>query len=353
MVKYHLNYKGEAGQCSATTGRCPFGDESDHFDTPALARTAYEGAQNSFALTLKKTLPRASDNDVLRYERMEANINGKLSASELAEADGFDGADVKARLDNINQDRLFVANEARMKADKNPHSIGDELEAQELEKIAGLNKKAPSEILRDLDLDGATLQQLEDRKAEIFKKSFSEMTDADHIEVAAIASEQEQRAYVSAESNTWESFKVPKVEDSKIIAKPKANDNEGYLGGRRWIGGRVPDTGYLSQKEAAKLIRGDIKAAVKAGELPKDMDYSVRMAKGAWVTSIDVVLGTKNESGRPKVVTDDEAKNPNMERVSKYLEALGNQYSTDDSNAQVDYFNSHNRVRVSHRSQWT
>jgi hypothetical protein len=42
MSKYHLNYRGEPGLCSATVKPCPFGGPDDHFETENDARKAYE-----------------------------------------------------------------------------------------------------------------------------------------------------------------------------------------------------------------------------------------------------------------------------------------------------------------------
>lgn len=45
MAKYHLNMKGQPGKCSATTRACPFGGESDHYDSP---EAAYAGLEASY-----------------------------------------------------------------------------------------------------------------------------------------------------------------------------------------------------------------------------------------------------------------------------------------------------------------
>jgi hypothetical protein len=42
MSKYHINDKGNAGQCSAKAGGCPFGGKNNHYSTAADARKAYE-----------------------------------------------------------------------------------------------------------------------------------------------------------------------------------------------------------------------------------------------------------------------------------------------------------------------
>jgi hypothetical protein len=42
MSKFHVNDKGESGQCRAEKGGCPFGGEAQHYSTPEIARQAYE-----------------------------------------------------------------------------------------------------------------------------------------------------------------------------------------------------------------------------------------------------------------------------------------------------------------------
>jgi hypothetical protein len=42
MAKFHINLKGDAGECKAKSGTCPFGAEDKHFGSPEAARTAFE-----------------------------------------------------------------------------------------------------------------------------------------------------------------------------------------------------------------------------------------------------------------------------------------------------------------------
>lgn len=43
MKRFHVNNKGEPGECSAGSGNCPFGDSNtEHFNTKEGARTYYE-----------------------------------------------------------------------------------------------------------------------------------------------------------------------------------------------------------------------------------------------------------------------------------------------------------------------
>jgi hypothetical protein len=55
----------------------------------------------------------------------------------------------------------------------------------------------PSEVLRDLDLSSSDAELLE-RKAALHAKGFSALSDAEHLEVAAIASELERRRVVAS-----------------------------------------------------------------------------------------------------------------------------------------------------------
>lgn len=60
MAKFHINWRGEAGPCSAVSGDCLFGGEDDHFPTPAAVGEAYEAVQvSAFSGGLKKPEPEA------------------------------------------------------------------------------------------------------------------------------------------------------------------------------------------------------------------------------------------------------------------------------------------------------
>lgn len=54
MNKFHINAAGEAGQCKAVNGKCPFGSESEHFTSAEAAREAFEARQESFATPAKR-----------------------------------------------------------------------------------------------------------------------------------------------------------------------------------------------------------------------------------------------------------------------------------------------------------
>lgn len=49
MAKYHINPDGNAGQCKASQGNCPFGPAEEHYDSPEAAREAYEQNQGDLA----------------------------------------------------------------------------------------------------------------------------------------------------------------------------------------------------------------------------------------------------------------------------------------------------------------
>jgi len=60
----------------------------------------------------------------------------------------------------------------------------------------------PSEVLRDLGPGlGASDEELLARKATIQAKPWGELSDAEHLEVAALASELERRAFALRQSS--------------------------------------------------------------------------------------------------------------------------------------------------------
>lgn len=50
---YHVNDEGNAGVCTASKGRCPFGGESEHFTSEEAARESYENRQEKKAASVK------------------------------------------------------------------------------------------------------------------------------------------------------------------------------------------------------------------------------------------------------------------------------------------------------------
>lgn len=52
--KFHINKKGEAGECNATIEECPFGSETKHYETKEEAQKAYEKENQAQALAKKQ-----------------------------------------------------------------------------------------------------------------------------------------------------------------------------------------------------------------------------------------------------------------------------------------------------------
>lgn len=64
MAKYHITAAGNASVCKAQI-KCPFGDESLHFETAPEARAAYEAMMSPMAAKIKRSL-KSLDTDGLR-----------------------------------------------------------------------------------------------------------------------------------------------------------------------------------------------------------------------------------------------------------------------------------------------
>lgn len=65
MAKFHINEKGDAGECSATKGKCPFGNEAHHFTSAEAARVFYEKAQEKEAAKAARLAQLATRSDEL------------------------------------------------------------------------------------------------------------------------------------------------------------------------------------------------------------------------------------------------------------------------------------------------
>ena len=80
MAKYHINTEGEAGPCHASSGRCPFGGELEHYSTPEDARRAYEKfqADGSWHGVSKGTV----DTILPRGEKVEVTSVAHVSQAE-------------------------------------------------------------------------------------------------------------------------------------------------------------------------------------------------------------------------------------------------------------------------------
>lgn len=133
MAQYHVNNRGNPGECHALVGNCPFGSSEEHFDTPAAARTAYEQAQT---------------HDL--FKGIVKPASGEKNLRELEEARDELYGERNTVINAINQIKANIetleANEAKAEA-----SSSERVSAYERE--AGLHKRFTfiNSRLEDLD----------------------------------------------------------------------------------------------------------------------------------------------------------------------------------------------------------
>lgn len=77
MSKFHVTDKGEAGQCRAEKGGCPFGGDAQHYSSPEVARQAYElsMAGEQFATVTKKP---TTEKVVKAAEKLKNTLDERL-----------------------------------------------------------------------------------------------------------------------------------------------------------------------------------------------------------------------------------------------------------------------------------
>jgi len=92
MAKYHLNSKGEPGNCRAAKGNCPFGSDDQHFSTKEAARSAYEkemAAFDAFKISPLGKLDSATDKAIRDFKLSFARAVEWLEDHPKIAATGF------------------------------------------------------------------------------------------------------------------------------------------------------------------------------------------------------------------------------------------------------------------------
>ena len=111
-TKYHINYKGEAGKCTAVAGGCPFGEESDHYPTADAARAAYEKAAGA---TFSEDLPQFEQVTATKLKKWKESYYNYRSSDLRSYVNqaldiGFQGSDRKLAMAKIQEgfDNLYA-----------------------------------------------------------------------------------------------------------------------------------------------------------------------------------------------------------------------------------------------------
>jgi hypothetical protein len=116
-------------------------------------------------------------------------------------------------------------------------------------------------------------------------------------------------------------------------------------------GSKYVATKNLRDTEIAKLIRGDIKAAIAAGDLPKGLKCSVRTSGSSTHSAIDITV-TAVPAGflywteaflvhdlmHPHVCFDGDRTTEEAQAIVRKLEQIHGAYNFDNSDSQTDYF---------------
>lgn len=109
----------------------------------------------------------------------------------------------------------------------------------------------------------------------------------------------------------------------------------------RAYGSKYAETQSLDLAAVAKLVRADIKAAVKAKKLPADLTYSVRTDRYSMGQSLGILVKGMSDDRQYKVrPTRDEREVLTEEagRAIERLEAILRAYNYDGSDSMSDYY---------------
>lgn len=167
---------------------------------------------------------------------------------------------------------------------------------------------------------------------------------------------------------------------SKLLAKSSATvdepiikpsvKSEGYMGSTAITGGKYDAS--RSPAENAKLMRADIKALQKNGQLPKDWKIGVRTSTGSasWRARFTIQLPEGESStyvpthaewdetarrinqkiqNNEQLTVEEQAcviETPKVRNAKKLCQQVGDQYTYQNNNAMVDYFDTDGYVTV-------
>jgi hypothetical protein len=115
-------------------------------------------------------------------------------------------------------------------------------------------------------------------------------------------------------------------------------------------GSKYESTASLCDTEIAKLIRADIKAAIKSGELPAGLKCSVRCSGSSLHSSIEIRVTAApgvtywrpeflaHEATSPRVLFEGDRITDDAKRILNVLNKIHGAYNFDNSDSQTDYF---------------
>lgn len=120
---------------------------------------------------------------------------------------------------------------------------------------------------------------------------------------------------------------------------------DGYMGAPAWIGGKHEPGRDIT--EIAKDVRGDLKRAQREGWLREDLDFSVRTERfsGGRALRVNVKGMSDDERLSYKPEPFNRRFNPHggysaeASEIHDRVDSIVDQYNRDESNSQVDYFN--------------
>lgn len=122
----------------------------------------------------------------------------------------------------------------------------------------------------------------------------------------------------------------------------------------KFVGSRYNETANMDITEIAKILRSDIRAAIKSGEFPKGLKFSARIDRFSGGKSLHVYLSSLGDGGtilnpaRVKLDRDEphhtyspwDAKpyTATASRVMAAIKSMMNSFNYDDSDTMTDYF---------------
>ena len=143
MARFHINAKGEPGKCSAQSGNCPFGGDTDHYNSLDEAQSAFEKTMASETFTVVKNTDRPdfSAYTVRNVEAFDLSLAKSLETAQR-EYSSYSSSEeinkwISDKIDAVEEnqkalDRAVPGTSDRTAAQENRRKVREELLAADL-----------------------------------------------------------------------------------------------------------------------------------------------------------------------------------------------------------------------------
>ena len=318
MAKFHIGKNGKVSRCSARKGNCPYGSDEEHF------ASREEGVK-----VLEKQFEEKYD---------ITNSTSRLSVHKQ----------LSDKFDSVNDEKKQKLEDAKKDRDLAKSSY----ESARNEAVREAFHQAFIEAQKNVRRLTPFKEQIERERyqnRQLTRKALADFTKLQRERDKAKADKEREEVKANERKKSSRTFEEPHTYATEGYMGAPGFEGSNYLRLKKEGGFKAHDNKYIASE-----IRSDIKAALRDGYLPKEINgnkltYRVNNSGYNSVNATIVIDGDDYDS-RTAVISEPYGNGFRLQRMHKDQEKLGEavskldtivqSYNYDESNSMVDYFNS-------------